>query len=203
MTSLLTSLRIAAADLGEGLTPQQWAAPSLCEGWSCGDVIAHLAWGTTLPSPGFARDLLTARGRFHRAVADSARRMAERPQAEVCEILRSGATKQRIPDRLATPLVVDVLVHTQDVRRPLGIGHALDPALARRGLEYLVRFPQAVGGGSRLKGLELRATDTDWRHGSGRLVAGTAEQLLMVVAGRMSVVAELEGGGKSVLAGRS
>ena len=33
--------RALAADLA-GLTPEQWATPSLCTGWSVHDVLAHM-----------------------------------------------------------------------------------------------------------------------------------------------------------------
>ena len=34
--------RAGLADLLESLTPEQWVAPSLCEGWRVRDVAAHL-----------------------------------------------------------------------------------------------------------------------------------------------------------------
>ena len=33
--------RLAFADFLAGLTPEQWAAPSLCAGWTVRDVAAH------------------------------------------------------------------------------------------------------------------------------------------------------------------
>ena len=38
-----TTLR-AVAELGRRLTPEQWAAPTECPGWSAGDIVRHLAW---------------------------------------------------------------------------------------------------------------------------------------------------------------
>jgi uncharacterized protein (TIGR03083 family) len=200
--TLVRALRVAAADLGASLSPAQWKAPSLCDGWTCGDVVGHLAWVASMPSASFAVDLVRAGGRLNRATAAAARRVAAPPQAEVCERLRRRAATQRVGARIAPFLLADVVVHTQDIRRPLGIPNDLDPAVMRLALDHVVRHLSSVGGRSRLRGLELRATDIDWRHGSGRLVSGTAEQLLMVAAGRMSVVAELEGHGKDALAGR-
>ena len=34
----------AVAELGKRLTPDQWAAPTECPGWSAGDIVRHLAW---------------------------------------------------------------------------------------------------------------------------------------------------------------
>ncbi len=45
--------RAALLDIGRGLTPAQWAAPSGCPGWSVQDIVAHLAtefWAVVDPS---------------------------------------------------------------------------------------------------------------------------------------------------------
>lgn len=34
----------AVGELGKRLTPEQWAAPTECPGWTAGDVVRHLAW---------------------------------------------------------------------------------------------------------------------------------------------------------------
>lgn len=39
---LATEERRDLADLLDSLTPEQWATPSLCAGWSVRDVVAHI-----------------------------------------------------------------------------------------------------------------------------------------------------------------
>ena len=39
---MATAERLELADLLDTLTPEQWAAPSLCAGWSVRDVCSHL-----------------------------------------------------------------------------------------------------------------------------------------------------------------
>jgi hypothetical protein len=51
-------------------------------------------------------------------------------------------------------------------------------------------------------GLELVATDLDWRHGSGPEVAGPAEALLMAIAGRPDALGDLDGPGAPLLVER-
>ena len=54
----------------------------------------------------------------------------------------------------------------------------------------------------RVRDVRLVATDVDWTFGRGPEVSGEAEALLMCVAGRRGVVAELSGSGQERLARR-
>ena len=49
---LIAAERRALADLLDGLTPEQWEAPSLCAGWRVRDVAAHVALTPQHPSIG-------------------------------------------------------------------------------------------------------------------------------------------------------
>ena len=44
LSTLTRSQREGFIDTLEGLTPEQWLAPSLCSQWRAIDVAAHLAW---------------------------------------------------------------------------------------------------------------------------------------------------------------
>jgi hypothetical protein len=50
--------------------------------------------------------------------------------------------------------------------------------------------------------LKLVASDMNWCHGSGPEVTGTAEALVMMMAGRGVALDDLSGEGKAVLAAR-
>jgi hypothetical protein len=52
------------------------------------------------------------------------------------------------------------------------------------------------------KGLRLTATDIEWSHGSGPVVTGTAEALLMAIAARPAALADLSGEGVTTMAVR-
>jgi hypothetical protein len=54
----------------------------------------------------------------------------------------------------------------------------------------------------RVRDVRLVATDVDWTFGRGPEVRGTAEALLMAVAGRRTVADELTGPGRERLARR-
>lgn len=65
--------RMQLADELESLTPQQWATPSLCPGWTVRDVVAHLTLSTRESVPGVLWRFARARGDLERAFGDMAR----------------------------------------------------------------------------------------------------------------------------------
>jgi hypothetical protein len=55
----------------------------------------------------------------------------------------------------------------------------------------------------RVDGVTLRATDADWRHGSGPEVSGPAIAPVMAMAGRKAALDDLTGDGVAVLRERA
>ncbi len=104
---------------------------------------------------------------------------------------------------MAAPLT-DILVHTQDVARPLGIpvpvaSDHVDPALT-----FCVtrKSNQLFAPARRYAGLRLIASDLKWKCGKGPEVSGPAIELLLALTGRRSALANLEGEGVATLAKR-
>ena len=99
-----------------------------------------------------------------------------------------------------------MLVHGEDIRRPLGIrGDYRNVAGRCSGQE--IRHQTGVGaglGGAKqlVKGVRVRTTDTDLDLGEGPLVEGSAIALLLVLCGRAVALDELSGPGAETLAGR-
>jgi hypothetical protein len=108
----------------------------------------------------------------------------------------------------AAPLT-DLLVHQQDMRRPLGLGPDLDPQRLRVCLRYVSaaadrggrRGPKLASAGI-VGGLCWEAENLDWSWGEGPVVRAPAEVLLMVLSGRWVGLAELSGDGVATLLGR-
>lgn len=200
---MVAAERSAMADLGATLTPEQWDAPSLCDGWRVRDVFGHVVF-TIESTPGavFAR-VVRSGFRIHPMFARAAVEVGNRPTGELVQRLRAGAGK-RWSATFPPPrnFVADAVVHHQDVRRPLGLARTVPAERVRVALDAYKDKSQPVGTKRRIVGLRLVATDLDWSHGDGPTVTGTGEQLLMVMAGRMVVVGELGGEGKAALAGR-
>lgn len=101
----------------------------------------------------------------------------------------------------AAPLT-DVIVHGQDIARPLG--RALDPPTDSVVVALdLVTSPKGQQlAGISLEGLAFEATDVGWSAGDGDTVRGTALDLLMGATGRASALTALRGPGTAMLAGR-
>jgi len=110
------------------------------------------------------------------------------------------------PQGLATTFggrlaLLDVTIHHQDIRRPLGRPRQIPAERLRLVLGDSVRSP-ALPGWHLARGVRLMPTDLDWSHGSGPEVTGPAEAVLMAIAGRRSAIEELAGPGQPVVAGR-
>lgn len=197
--------RRALADLLDTLTADQLATPSLCGAWTVQQVFGHLTVPLTVGLPQFALAMLRARGDFDRANDQLARRAASRGPAELAATLRRRADSRFTPPggTWLAPLT-DVIVHGQDIRRPLGIAHEFASERLRAILDYLVTDAAHRGfvPAGRLDGLTLRASDLGWTHGSGDLVEGPAEALALVATGRPDGLADLVGPGVDALARR-
>ncbi len=192
------------ADLVDSLTPQQLAVPSLCGDWTVQEVAGHLLAAVV----GTPREYLTmavrSGFRLHVANARLATRTAERPAADLAAGLRANAANPfRPPIVGAAGQLTDLQVHGQDMRRPLGLPHGLRLERLRESLTFLVGG-RAVGFAPkrRLAGLRFEATDLDWAYGTGPVLAGPAEALMMAMTGRAIVVGELDGPGVAVLRAR-
>lgn len=192
--------RALVEDLTE-LTDRQWATPSLCDGWAVRDVVAHLAATATLTRWGFARELAASRLRTQRIVDRQIGRARARDAAASLAALRSAIDEVASPPRPLITRVVEILVHAEDVRHPLGIQRDYPSSWVVAALLHLVG-DRSSGGRVRLAGLTLAATDTLFISGSGPLVAGPAAALLLAASGRTARLRELSGPGRAVLADR-
>ena len=189
-------------DLLGTLTPEQWRAPSLCAGWSVHDVVAHvLSYEELGPRQLAAR---FARGSFHfgRVNAVGLREYAGRSPAELTDLLRRHLTPTGLTAGLGGAIALtDGLIHHQDIRRPLGLPRAVPAERVRPALRTALFAPTLLGV-VRVRDVRLVATDLDWAFGRGPEVRGTAEALLMAVAGRRGIAAELSGPGRERIARR-
>ncbi|GCA97815.1 hypothetical protein [Mycolicibacterium sp. NCC-Tsukiji] len=97
--------------------------------------------------------------------------------------------------------MVEILVHAEDIRQPLGVHRAYPLSWVVAALLHLAG-DRSSGGRVRLAGLTLAATDTLFISGTGPLVAGPAAALLLAASGRTARLRELSGPGCAVLAER-
>jgi uncharacterized protein (TIGR03083 family) len=96
----------------------------------------------------------------------------------------------------------EVIVHSHDIRRPLGIAHEYPSEWVTRGADFYRGSNLIIGGKKRAGGLTFRATDADWSAGSGPEVAGPAASLLLAIGGRKAALDDLSGEGLEILRSR-
>jgi uncharacterized protein (TIGR03083 family) len=168
------------------------------------DVVAHLNEAATLTG---VKAFLTAAKygfRVNTMLDREARKDGARPTDDLRTELRASVGLRRSPPGTKpADLVMETIVHQQDVRRAVGITRAYPAAELRLALDRMAATSSAVlPGRKRTRGLHLEATDLDWEHGDGEVVSGTGEALLMAMAGRLPALADLTGPGVDVLRSR-
>lgn len=194
--------------VASGLTVAQWDAPSLCTGWSVGDVLIHLAGHVHHSTSVRERLGFLARSRFKPEVAAAmdVRRHQHRSHPEILDWfavpLPLDARRLEIDMRVQ---LAELTIHGQDIRRALGLPGGPTEEVTRLLLDAgLTRLGSISVAGSRgrARGLRLVATDIDWSTGAGPDVRGRGEAILMALNGRPHSIPELEGDGVAVLAAR-
>jgi uncharacterized protein (TIGR03083 family) len=96
----------------------------------------------------------------------------------------------------------EVLVHSEDIRRPLGIHRDYPRAAVIRVAEFFKRSNLLIGSKNRIAGLALRATDADWGTGAGPEVSGPMLSLVLAMTGRAAALDDLSGDGAGQLRAR-
>lgn len=201
-----STLRRQIATLATDFTDAQRSHPSLCGRWSVNDVLGHLVVPLTVSLPRFALAIAKARGDFDGANDALARDTAQRLGETLPGVLLERADRRFVPPGgTAYFQLADVLIHSQDILRPLGLPHSFDEADLGDVLGFLTS-PAASRGfvpRRRIEGLRFVATDLDGRaFGEGAIVEGPAEALIMAVAGRPAALPELAGLGVAPLSDR-
>ncbi|HEX2073811.1 MAG TPA: maleylpyruvate isomerase family mycothiol-dependent enzyme [Geodermatophilus sp.] len=197
--------RLGVAELLGELTPEEWDRPSLCAGWRVRDVAAHLALAH-MSAAEAAVAMARAGGSFHRMVRDTARRHAAAPAEQLMAQIRAMAgSRRRAPGISHLEPLLDVLVHGQDIAVPLGRRRPMPVDAAAAAATRVWTMPRPLAAAfkarSRLRGLELVATDTDWSAGEGARVEGPIEALLLLLTGRTAALGRLSGDGVARLTG--
>jgi uncharacterized protein (TIGR03083 family) len=204
MTKLSTiQLRERDALAGDlrSLPPDQWRSATLCGEWDVEEVVAHLGAASRLSFPGWLRSMIAAR--FDPDVHNR-RRLEEFRGSSPEETLArfAGIGPIRLPRKESVGGLGEVIVHSEDIRRPLGIKHDPDPEGLSAVAMFFATRDFAVNSKSLVAGLRLRAADTEFSAGEGPEVSGRLLDLVMAMAGRREAMAGLEGDGVPVLLGR-
>jgi uncharacterized protein (TIGR03083 family) len=185
------------------LTDTQWALPSLCPGWTVRDVLGHMT-STAKMTPGrFVGHLASAGFRFHVMSAKDVAAETTGPPATTVAEFRSRAGAVTHPPGPVEAMLGEAVVHSEDIRRPLGIRRDYPPEAVTRSADFFKASNLLIGTKGRVDGLSLRATDLDWATGSGPEVSGPMLSLLMAMTGRKAALDDLAGDGLATLAARA
>ena len=187
----------------DGLTDEQWNAESLCEKWRVRDVVGHLVTILDIPAGRFLWRSFRARSYDDYAAVVACEYGSQDPGQLLATY--SQLAERRIAPPIIGPIapLTDVVIHTRDIERPLGLAATLHPEGLRAALDYCCGG-RALGfvPRKRTKGLRFEAIDMDWSAGDGALVSGPAEAILLAVTNRPAALGALGGDGAEMLANR-
>jgi uncharacterized protein (TIGR03083 family) len=191
-----------ATDL-QGLTTEQWATTSLCSQWTVRDVLAHLTSAASLTPPAFFAKL--AGGGFSFDKLQESGVAAHRGDSPADTLARFEAveTSTKHPPGPGDTWLGEMIVHAEDIRRPLGIKHEYPTEAVVRVANFFKGSNLLIGSKRRIAGLTLHATDTEWSHGTGPEVVGPILSLVMAMTGRKAADDDLNGEGVATLRSRA
>ncbi len=187
--------RVEMVDTLAGLPEEAWAAPSLCTGWSVQETAAHILAAAEQTPGNFYKELAAARFRFDVFTDRAARRLGALGPEALMARLRARTTTTNHPPAPVVAMLGEIVVHGEDIRRPLGLSHRTpEDALVALADSYK-KSNLLIGAKRRISGLRLRASDAEWTTGDGPEVTGPLASLILAMAGRRVAVADLTGEG--------
>ena len=200
--SLIHAERQRLYDQTQSLTAGQWQSPALVGSWTLEQTIAHLAAGAEQSVAAWLRSVFSARFDFE---LHKERGVVTRLGASPAETLARYERAIRNRRRAAGPLMAglgEVLIHGEEIRRPVGIPDEVPAETAAATLRWFARHDFTEYSRSRAQGLRLIASDATTEIGEGAAVHGPALSLLLALSGRPVLPGELQGPGAGVLIDR-
>ncbi|MFT7599759.1 MAG: hypothetical protein ACI8TP_002695 [Acidimicrobiales bacterium] len=189
------------AEMISGLSADQQTADTLCDGWTVQNVAGHVVSFIEMSLPTLMISMAKGGFNIDKAWHANAKKYGEQGMQEIVRKIQADAAKPSAVKSFPAGLTIaDVAVHTQDVRRPLGLGGSLDPQVTRSALDFCTSHKKGKMQvpSDHIGGLCLEAADMDWTWGSGDLVRGPAEAILLAI-NRRDTRSELTGDGVAKL----
>ena len=190
------------AETLSALSADQWAASSWCEGWSVQDTAGHILAAAEQTPANFYKEMISAGFRFNVFADRAAKRLGSLGPEELVRRLRARTTTTNHPPAPVMAMLGEIVVHGEDIRRPLGLQHRSPEAALVAVADSYKKSNLLIGAKRRIAGLRLRATDSDWVSGDGPEVVGPLTSLVVAMAGRKGAQADLSGEGLAILSNR-
>lgn len=173
------------ADFLESLAVDDWQHPSLCAQWTVRDLAAHLAMAQSR-----VRELIwpvvRAGFRYDAFVRDTALRSPLSHEEIVGTLRGFVGSRRRVAFISDLEPLIDILVHIQDICRPLGIDHPMPPAAAAAAADRVVSAPRPIRLWTPPRGVRLVAADIDWAYGTGPELSAPMQVHLLTLTGRQT-----------------
>ncbi|SRR5260370_11694776 len=195
--------RAALVDALGALPSAAWSKPSLCPGWTVRETVGHMIALANMTPPRFVAKLAGSGFNFANMTRKDIQHFTSgKSDVELVDALRSRVDARTAPPGPATSWLGETIVHGEDVFLALGgyRDHPIEHVIAVA--DFYKNSNLLIGTKNRIKGITLRATDTDWSHGTGPEASGPAIALLMAMTGRKVALNDLTGDGVAVLRDR-
>jgi uncharacterized protein (TIGR03083 family) len=196
--------RASLVDALDKLPETDWDKPSLCTGWTVREVVAHMIATATMTPPKFFGKMISNGFNFQNMTRkDIAEVTAGRSDTELVDQFRAHIDSRNAPPGPAPSWLGETIVHGEDIFRAIGgyrdhpVEHVIAVADFYKGSNLL------IGAKNRISGVTLRATDTEWQHGTGPRASGPAIAIVMAMTGRKPALDDLTGEGVAILRERS
>jgi uncharacterized protein (TIGR03083 family) len=132
----------------------------------------------------------------------AAKRIGASESAGLAAEMRSAALRRNHPPGPVTAMLGEVVVHGEDIRRPLGLNRDIPEETLVTVAEFYKGSNLLIGAKRRIAGLRLKATNASWASGDGPEVAGPLASLVVAMTGRRQAYGDLSGEGVATLAAR-
>jgi uncharacterized protein (TIGR03083 family) len=195
--------RASLADFLGTLTPEQWKTQTWCDKWKVQDVVGHLVAAGKVTAGHFFGGIAKTGFSFDRFVEKDLRQYAAGTPAEVKERFDGIVNSTRTPPGPKYVALGEVMVHGEDIRRPLGVkgDHPAEHLVTLAELYKKTGAPLRAK--KRVDGLKLTATDVNWSTGDGPEVSGPAMSLILAMVGRAGALDDCSGPGVEELRRRA
>lgn len=194
--------RLQMVETWTGFSPEQWANPSWCGGWSVQDVAGHVVASAEQTPSNFFTAMAKAGFKFNVFAERDAKRNAAAGPKELIRRLGARTATTNHPPAPVVAMLGEIIVHGEDIRRPLGLAHTAPEAALVAVADSWKNSNILIGAKRRIAGLRLRATDGAWTHGDGPEVSGPMASLVLAITGRKGALSDLTGEGLETLTNR-
>ncbi len=184
------------------LTNDQWATSSWCGGWTVKDTAGHVLSAAEQTPMNFIKEMAMAGFKFNVFADRGARKLSVLSPEELVRRLRARTTTTNHPPAPVIAMLGEIVVHGEDIRRPLGLTHATPEAALVAIADNWKNSNVLIGAKKRVTGVKLRATDVNWVHGEGPEVSGPLISLILAMGGRKRALVDLTGEGVAILTAR-